>query len=143
MGSDMAELVSRCKAACEAYDNHGCRCVGSPAFLERVVRHCKSKGIPSVFSAGYLGGAPIYSRLANLLSSELKETRIVYGSTEAEPISFAFVDERFQHEREAKARGDSHPGGHYVGKPAFSGGVAIIREYEGETSFLRQSMCIL
>jgi olefin beta-lactone synthetase len=66
------------------------RIVAPPAFLERIVSHCRTRGttldqITTVFT----GGAPVFPGLMRRLQSVMRGARIVavYGSTEAEPIA--------------------------------------------------------
>jgi len=64
--------------------------VASPAFFERLARHCIEKGItlPDVRKL-YTGGAPVFPRLLDQLQTMAPNTEVValYGSTEAEPIA--------------------------------------------------------
>jgi olefin beta-lactone synthetase len=62
----------------------------SPAFWERVARHCEAAGrtLPALRHI-YLGGAPVFPHLLRLLRTVAPEADItaIYGSTEAEPIA--------------------------------------------------------
>lgn len=76
------------KAQCE---RHGVtRCAASPAFYESLLK----SGLP-YFRKVYTGGAPVFPDLLRRLTEVLPEATIeaVYGSTEAEPIAHASLDE--------------------------------------------------
>ncbi len=63
---------------------------GSPAFYEKLARYVQARAIPlPTLQRLFLGGAPIFPPLARLLVEAFPhtETTILYGSTEAEPIS--------------------------------------------------------
>jgi acyl-CoA synthetase (AMP-forming)/AMP-acid ligase II len=62
---------------------------GSPAFYERLARHCIDNGIRLPLAKIITGGSPVFPRLARLLLQAFPDTEVViaYGSTEAEPIS--------------------------------------------------------
>ena len=64
------------------------RAICSPALMERLLTY---SDLPSLKCA-YLGGAPVYPRLLEKIRNDV-DLRIVYGSTEAEPIaSVRWVD---------------------------------------------------
>lgn len=131
LSCNIDEVLRQCEGAKQATGESRCACIGSPAFLERIVQHCVATGQEIPFSIGRLGGAPVYSRLTSLLHRHTKCCHIVYGSTEAEPISSISNAEKIL--REAGVRKTaSHMAGHCVGKPHFPGGLAIIRQYDGE-----------
>lgn len=61
---------------------------GSPAFYEKLARWCNVRGLKLPLKRLYTGGAPVFPTLAKLLSETVEgEVVVVYGSTEAEPIS--------------------------------------------------------
>jgi acyl-CoA synthetase (AMP-forming)/AMP-acid ligase II len=66
------------------------RAAGSPAFWERLGRHCaeQRRGLPHLQRI-YVGGAPVFPRLLDTLQAVAPSAAIVavYGSTEAEPIA--------------------------------------------------------
>lgn len=69
---------------------------GSPLFYEKMAAHCLKNSLsPSSLKKIFLGGAPVFPRLAKQLSQAFPDTRItiVYGSTEAEPVSLISVPE--------------------------------------------------
>lgn len=76
-----------------------------------------------------LGGAPVFrDTLRKIVSvTPEKRTLVMYGSTEAEPISVIFAEEKMKLEL-------SGPDGLCVGKPVFRGTVKVIRILEGEGS---------
>lgn len=61
---------------------------GSPAFYQALAEWCGVRGRKIPVRALFTGGAPVLPRLARLLvESTAGEAHMVYGSTEAEPIS--------------------------------------------------------
>ncbi|MBA2669984.1 MAG: AMP-binding protein, partial [Gemmatimonadetes bacterium] len=61
---------------------------GSPAFYERLVGEAERTGQPLPFRSLWTGGAPVFPPLADRLARSVAgEAHVVYGSTEAEPIS--------------------------------------------------------
>jgi acyl-CoA synthetase (AMP-forming)/AMP-acid ligase II len=61
---------------------------GSPAFYERLATWCRAHHERLELRALYTGGAPVLPPLARLLAEIVTgEVNVVYGSTEAEPIS--------------------------------------------------------
>ncbi|OUS04680.1 hypothetical protein A9Q81_06040 [Gammaproteobacteria bacterium 42_54_T18] len=86
------------------------RITGAPAFMERLADYALSSGesFPSVTSIT-AGGAPVSQPLCRKLKDAFVNARIevLYGSTEAEPISGVFDDEYLS----AKGKG------HLVGLP--------------------------
>ncbi len=64
--------------------------VASPAFFERLTRHCVDRGLtlPS-FTKLFTGGAPVFPRLLERMQAMAPAADVVavYGSTEAEPIA--------------------------------------------------------
>ena len=62
----------------------------SPAFLERIVRHCREHGISlGQVKKIFTGGAPVFPRLLDALQdvAPRAEVVVVYGATEAEPMA--------------------------------------------------------
>ncbi len=92
--------------------------VGSPMFYEKLATHQEIKGLKRIFT----GGAPVFPKQAKLFSSQFKETKIdiVYGSTEAEPISSISTDEMLNFNGELKD-------GLFVGKPIQDINIKIIK----------------
>ncbi len=77
-----------------------------------------------------MGGAPVFRGCLRTVSSTTpdKKTVVLYGSTEAEPISMIFAKEKM----EAEA---SLPDGLCVGKPVFKGSVKVIQILSGGREF--------
>ena len=101
----------------EAIQAHGVTTVaGSPALYRPLIAYCQAQGLrfPGV-RAMFLGGAPVppdlLAKLAPLLPNG--DSWVVYGSTEAEPISHMSASEVLSETAAATARGD----GLCVGKP--------------------------
>lgn len=64
---------------------------GSPRFYEKLAEYGEIDGLKKIFT----GGAPVFPKTAKKLKDSFKNTsiEIVYGSTEAEPISAVSADE--------------------------------------------------
>jgi acyl-CoA synthetase (AMP-forming)/AMP-acid ligase II len=61
---------------------------GSPAFYERLVGYAERRGEKIPVRTLFTGGAPVLPPLARRLAAQVAgEAHVVYGSTEAEPIS--------------------------------------------------------
>ena len=61
---------------------------GSPAFYERLATWCRAQHVRLELRALFTGGAPVLPPLARLLTETVTgDVHVVYGSTEAEPIS--------------------------------------------------------
>lgn len=72
------------------------RLSGAPAFMERLARGSLELGlVPACLREISLGGAPVGRNLARLLREAFPQVhiRVVYGSTEAEPIASCGLDE--------------------------------------------------
>jgi acyl-CoA synthetase (AMP-forming)/AMP-acid ligase II len=101
--------------------------IASPVFFEKIAgylcAHRGGTGLRRIF----LGGAPVYAPLAKRLCSVFPETdiEIVYGSTEAEPISFVNA-------RELTGRTPAHRlPGLLAGKPCRATAVRILKILDG------------
>lgn len=100
------------------------RITSSPYFLKRMAESALSKGIGNdSMRKFFTGGAPVYPKDASIISAGFPNARfeIVYGSTEAEPISA--IDGRLL----ANQRSLMEDGGLWVGKPYHRCEVRIIR----------------
>ncbi|MFP4350042.1 MAG: AMP-binding protein [Desulfococcaceae bacterium] len=90
------------------------RACGSPVIFDRLARHCEQTGRrPETLRRIFLGGAPVFPDLAERLVRAFPhvEVEIVFGSTEAEPIS------RVNAATVAQSRITSPDQGLPVGKP--------------------------
>jgi acyl-CoA synthetase (AMP-forming)/AMP-acid ligase II len=69
--------------------------VGSPAFYEKLADYLTQKNEQVSIKRIYTGGAPVFKALAKKFSKAFPDTdiEIVYGCTEAEPISSIKLDE--------------------------------------------------
>lgn len=106
---------------------------GSPAFAEKIALHAqKNKTTLPVKYVG-VGGAPVFRGTLRTLCSVTpdKKVAVIYGSTEAEPISMIFAAEKMKLEL-------SNPDGLCVGKPVFEGSVKVIQAVEGEEELVRE-----
>lgn len=96
---------------------------GSPAFYQKLARHLLERKVqvPELRKI-FLGGAPVFPPLARLLLEAFPgtEVTIVYGSTEAEPISLLPAGELL------RGGHDSLEQGLLVGRPVAEADVAII-----------------
>lgn len=101
---------------------------GSPAFYNRLAGYCLEKNDPlPTLRRIFTGGAPVFPRQAERLLKAFPGTEItvVYGSTEAEPISTVPASELVW-----RAREDAHEG-LLVGRPVDAIEVAIVPISEG------------
>ena len=108
---------------------------GSPAFYEKLARYILEHRIELPIERIFLGGAPVFPRLARLLTDAFPNASvtIVYGSTEAEPISMLPA-------RELLERADEAPGGGLlVGRPVDTIDVRIIPILDGPAT-VRESI---
>jgi olefin beta-lactone synthetase len=100
---------------------------GSPAFYERLVAEAEKTGRPLPFRALWTGGAPVFPALAGRLADAVSgEAHVVYGSTEAEPISGITTGEMI---RRTEAEGAA--GGLCAGLPVTSIELRVIRPHDG------------
>lgn len=104
-------------------DNKVNRITASPFFITNLTEYVRINGvkIPAI-SKIFTGGAPVFPKQAQLYLSVLTHTKIsiVYGSTEAEPISSILADELSNHSLDPEK-------GLPVGKPYHKTEVRIIR----------------
>jgi acyl-CoA synthetase (AMP-forming)/AMP-acid ligase II len=63
--------------------------IGSPVFFEKIADYLSERGETLTFKSIVTGGAPVFKRLAKKMVTNFSgtEIEIVYGCTEAEPIS--------------------------------------------------------
>ena len=99
---------------------------GSPAFVEKLALHALKHNttLPVRYTA--VGGAPVFRGALRTISSATpdRNTVVVYGSTEVEPISCIYAAEKMDLEA-------SLPDGHCVGKPVFKGSAKVIKILSG------------
>ena len=97
-------------------------CSASPAFYEAIVPHLAAQKCQAV-RAFFIGGAPVTPRLISDIEPHLEsgETVIVYGSTEAEPVSEIRGQTVLAETATATARGE----GLCVGAPVDSVSIRI------------------
>lgn len=95
---------------------------GSPAFVEKLAAHAQKNNTTLPVKYSGVGGAPVYRGTLRTISSVTPERRtvVIYGSTEAEPISMIFAEEKQKLELAC-------PDGLCVGKPVMKGSVKVIR----------------
>ena len=110
-----------------ATDNNVAVFGGSPAFAEKIAQYCVENGrqIPSEYML--VGGAPVYPRMLQVLcraASSPEKVIVVYGSTEAEPVSFIRAADKLKVEEGSSV-------GMCVGRPVFEGSVKVVRVEEG------------
>ncbi|MFC5049807.1 AMP-binding protein [Rubritalea spongiae] len=103
------------------------RCSASPAFFQSLLKQQK---LPA-FKQLYTGGAPVFPHFLAELQSELPESTItiVYGSTEAEPISHQVWSETSAAQRHTMQNGR----GLLVGKPSRGTRLKIIKDSTGHS----------
>lgn len=92
--------------------------VGSPRFYEKLAEFGEIKGLKRIFT----GGAPVFPKSAKLLQEKFVDcdVEIVYGSTEAEPISSISTHKLLDFKGDIKD-------GLYVGKPIDDINIKIIK----------------
>lgn len=87
---------------------------GGPAFIRSIIRHCTRDELtlPRIERLG-VGGAPVGRPLCRDISAVFPraEARVIYGSTEAEPVASISVSEVLDLHRDGYARGLGYPGG--------------------------------
>lgn len=100
--------------------------VGSPAFVEKLASHAQKNSAMLPVKYVGVGGAPVFRAALRTISGSTPDRKaaVLYGSTEAEPISMIFADEKLKLEM-------AGPDGLCVGKPVFKGSVKIIKILEG------------
>jgi acyl-CoA synthetase (AMP-forming)/AMP-acid ligase II len=105
---------------------------GSPAFYERLARWCADTGRRIPLRALYTGGAPVLPPLAHLLASVADgEVGVVYGSSEAEPISGIGA-------REMLSAMEGGAEGICVGRPVRDVEVKLLRPHDGPLDALHE-----
>jgi acyl-CoA synthetase (AMP-forming)/AMP-acid ligase II len=98
---------------------------GSPAFYESLVRWCETRNTRLPLRLLFTGGAPVLPTLARLLVERVEgDSFVLYGSTEAEPISSIRVREMLEAMRQETA-------GICVGLPIPEIQLRIIRPLDG------------
>lgn len=98
---------------------------GSPAFYERLARWCADTGARIPLRALFTGGAPVLPPLARLLTTVADgAVGVVYGSSEAEPISGIEA-------RDMLAAMQGSVEGICVGQPVPEVKVKILRPHDG------------
>ncbi len=109
------------------------RCTASPTFLMRLQEYAEQNGEILPFKKLYTGGAPVFPKYLKALDRVTREASInvVFGSTEAEPISHIALDEIDHSDFDAMVRGR----GLLVGKPTAATQVKIIADKVGESLF--------
>lgn len=103
---------------------------GSPAFVERLAVHALKENTTLPVRYTGVGGAPVFRSTLRTVSSATpdKKTVVIYGSTEAEPISMIFASEKMELEA-------SKPDGLCVGHPVFKGSVKVIQIISGTSIY--------
>ncbi|XP_064406005.1 olefin beta-lactone synthetase-like [Halichondria panicea] len=99
---------------------------GSPAFVEKIANYAIKQNISLPVQYTAVGGAPIYKGVFRKIASVTpgRKAAVIYGSTEAEPVSVVFAQEKMALEGEDSV-------GHCVGQPVFKGSVKIIKILDG------------
>ena len=96
--------------------------------MEKVASYALKHNITLPTKYTGMGGAPVFRGALRTISSVTpdKKTAVVYGSTEAEPISAIYAQEKMKLEA-------SQPDGLCVGRPVFKGSVKVIKILKGTT----------
>ena len=102
--------------------------LGSPAFVEKVASYAVKHNLTLPVKYTGLGGAPVFRGVLRTVLSVTPEKKcaVLYGSTEAEPISAIYATEKLEVE-------SSQPDGLCVGRPVFKGSVKVIKILKGIT----------
>ena len=76
--------------------------LGSPAFVSKVAQYAADNNMMMPVLHSVVGGAPVFKKTFQTIASTTKERRaaLVYGSTEAEPISWIFAEEKLWVEKD-------------------------------------------
>lgn len=110
--------------------------IGSPAFFEPIANFCLERDIRlEQVRAVYAGGAPVKPELIEILTEILPNgtAHVVYGSTEAEPISVVSA----QQVLEENANRSNEGRGNLVGRPVGDAEVRIIRATDAPVDLAR------
>jgi len=105
-------------------DNNATTSTASPVFYDKLADHCLANDLkPKTLKKIFLGGAPVFPDLAKKLIKAFGNTdiEIVYGSTEAEPISSIKAEKLTQTPYETLIKGLP------VGKPVDDINIKIIK----------------
>jgi acyl-CoA synthetase (AMP-forming)/AMP-acid ligase II len=92
---------------------------GAPAFFERLFEHVEASGeVLDQVRFAYVGGAPVTRRLCERMRSAFPRATclLVYGSTEAEPMTSIDISEVL----------DSEGEGHLVGRPCSAANIEVV-----------------
>lgn len=111
------------------------RITASPFFITNMSEYAKNNSIKiQNISKLFTGGAPVFPKQARLYKEVFTDTaiKVVYGSTEVEPISSTLVDELINHSLRPEQ-------GLYVGKPYHKTEVLIIQIIDAPLSQLTKS----
>ena len=94
---------------------------GSPAFVHKLASHAAKLGVSLPLKSTSVGGAPIFRAMFRTITSATPEKKamVLYGSTEVEPVSVIFAEEKLRLEAEK-------PDGHCVGTPVFEDSARVI-----------------
>ena len=100
---------------------------GSPAFVEKIAKFALKQNTALPVKFTLVGGAPVFRGAFRTIVSATpdKKAVVLYGSTEVEPISVVFADEKLRLEA-------GKPDGLCVGRPVFEKSAKIIRILKGE-----------
>lgn len=118
----------------KAFKKHNCTAmIGSPAFLEKMAQYALRHNVDLPLKYTGMGGAPVFRATLRTVSSVTpgKKAAVLYGSTEAEPISLIFAQEKMALEAAASSQPGGRNGGLCVGRPVFKGTVKVIKILEG------------
>lgn len=100
---------------------------GSPAFALRLAQYAINNHILLPIKYVGVGGAPVYHRTFRIIASATpnRMAGVVYGSTEAEPMTLLMADEKLELEA-------SQPDGLCVGRAVLGAGLKVIKICDGE-----------
>ncbi len=109
------------------------RCTASPTFLMRLQEYVEGRGETLPFRKLYTGGAPVFPKYLKALDrvTEGASINVVFGSTEAEPISHVALNEIEEADFDAMRKGR----GLLVGEPSAATRVKVIADQSGKSLF--------
>ena len=111
--------------------------LGSPAFVYKVAQYAADNNTMMPVLCSGVGGAPIFKKTFRTIMSTTKDKKaaLIYGSTEAEPISLIFAEEKLAVEKDDSI-------GICVGKPVFENSVKVIKLLSGKCAYVPFSLVL-
>ena len=110
---------------------------GSPAFVHKMARYAVKHNITLPIKLALMGGAPVFRAMFRTIVSIVpdKKAIVVYGSTEAEPVSLIFAEEKLKLEAEK-------PDGLCVGRPVYDDSAIVTKILNSELHIVSCLHCM-